>query len=256
MNYYTEELIQCKNCNNHFTGKFCNSCGQNSNTERINSHYILHEIQHLVSHIDKGFLYTIKELSINSGKAIREYIEGKRINFFKPTSFIILLSAIHIFLEHFSNKEPLVIDFLLGLTSTLKDSQTEHQNLGLQTLNWLINNYSYTSLLLIPIFSVASYFAFRKSKYNFFEHLVLNTYTYGHILFIFILLFPISYFTQSDFKDYLQILILLGFTIWTFFTFFNDVKKINRILNTIITFGIFLVLIGIGIMILSIVSFI
>lgn len=245
----------CKNCENSFEGDFCNRCGQSSHTKRINFHYTLNEIRDLVIGVDKGFFYTLTQLSLRPGNAIRDYIAGKRVQFFKPTAFIILLSVIHIFLEHFQKKEPIIVNFLLGVTSSLKQNTVgKGSNYGLDILEWLINNYSYTALLLIPVFSLASFLAYKKTRINYFENLVLNTYTFGQITFFFILLFPCTYFLTSDLSDYIQIAIILTFTFWTYFQFFNNIRKDSRIINTILTFLLFTIFAAILLMVIAVMA--
>lgn len=220
----------CKNCSNTYEGNFCNLCGQSSDVHKINFHYVTHEIQHSILHVDGGIFYTIKQLFQRPGNSIREFIEGKRVKHFKPITFVIILSIIHSFLEHSVQRKPFIEDFLLGASEPIKNP----------LLGWLIQHYSYTALLLIPIFSFASYLSFRKSKFNYFEHLVLNTYTFGQITVIFILTFPISYFfPQNSFFEIIRILLAIVFTFYTYFQFFNNLKRGSRIINTLITYSLF-----------------
>jgi len=79
--------INCKNCNNLYDGNYCNHCGQSANTHEINFKSILHEVQHSLLHIDKGILYTTKELLLRPGKTISDYLNGKRVKHFKPFAF-------------------------------------------------------------------------------------------------------------------------------------------------------------------------
>ena len=71
--------IVCKNCDQHFEGHYCNNCGQSASVKRINVFNVGSIFLHGFFHIDKGFFYTIKELSIHPGKMLREYVAGKRI---------------------------------------------------------------------------------------------------------------------------------------------------------------------------------
>ncbi len=238
----------CKNCNKTYEGNFCNFCGQSSNVHKINFHYVIHEIQHSIFHVDGGIFYTIKQLFKRPGNSIREFIEGKRVKHFKPVTFVIIASIIHSFLEHYGNQKPFIEDFLTGVSEAFKNN---NPNKGLKVLEWLIHHYSYTALLLIPIFSLASYISFKKSKFNYFEHLVLNTYAFGQITIIFILTFPLSYlFPESHFLVYFKLLLTIAFTFWTYFQFFHNLKKSSRIINTIATYSTFLIFIVISLFVL------
>lgn len=85
----------CKNCNEQLEWHFCGNCGQSAETHKMNVHFLWHDIQHGLLHFDKGILYTSKQLFTRPGIAIKEFIEGKRINHFKPISLIIVLATVY-----------------------------------------------------------------------------------------------------------------------------------------------------------------
>src|SRR5208283_4811746 len=91
----------CLNCHHTLTGKYCSYCGQSAATHKINVHFLWHDIQHGLLHIDKGILYTTKELFTRPGHSIREFIEGKRVRHFKPISLVLVLAGIYGLLYHF-----------------------------------------------------------------------------------------------------------------------------------------------------------
>lgn len=232
----------CKNCNNNFKGNFCNSCGQDSHTHKINFHYVIHEIQHSIFHVDGGIFYTIKELFKRPGNSIREYINGKRVKHFKPITYVIILSIIYSFLEHKINKNPFIEDGLRGILEGIKKGR-DFSDRDFKIFEWLIHNYSYSALLLIPIFSLASFLSFKKSNFNYFEHLVLNTFLFGQITLIFILTIPLSIvFPNNPSIEILRLVFSLLFTFWAYFGFFNNLKKFSRIINTFLTYSIFTIL--------------
>lgn len=229
----------CKNCENIFEGNFCNLCGQNSHTHKINFHYVVHEIQHSIFHVDGGIFYTIKELTKRPGNSIREFIEGKRVKHFKPVTYVIILSIIHSFLEHKINKNPFIEDGLLGVLKSLRDNNKVN-NGNFEIFEWLIHHYSYTALLLIPIFSLSSWIAFKKSKYNYFENLTLNTFLFGQVTLIFIVSLPLSMiFKDNSNIDLVRLLLSVIFTFGAYFQFFNTINKFSRVLNTLLTYILF-----------------
>ncbi|MDH6353963.1 hypothetical protein M2132_000283 [Dysgonomonas sp. PH5-45] len=85
----------CKNCNSTIKGNYCQNCGQATKTDRINFHYLVHEIQHSIFHVDKGILFTIKELLLRPSITIKGYLEGKRVNLFKPFGFVVNQSSLN-----------------------------------------------------------------------------------------------------------------------------------------------------------------
>ncbi len=91
----------CRNCNAELTGNFCSHCGQNSSTHKINLKFLWHDIQHGLLHVEKGILFTVKELFTRPGHTIREYLEGKRVKHFKPVSLVLLLAGFYGLLSHY-----------------------------------------------------------------------------------------------------------------------------------------------------------
>lgn len=248
----------CKNCNQNFTGHFCNNCGQSADTHEINFKYFWHEVQHGLLHIDKGILYTTKQLFTIPGNTIREYINGKRVSHFKPIAFAFLLSTIYGLIFHYSNDTTSFDD--VSKTFSEIDSENKKNNYGFLKMifNWLGAHYAYGTLLLIPFFSVASYWAFRKSRYNYFKHLILNTFISGQRTIIYIVLVPFMALLKN--KETIEIFgniemctdIILIF--WTYIQFFNNNSKLKSFFLTFLFFFIFALIFASLIIIIMITS--
>ena len=63
----------CEHCQNEHTGNYCATCGRAQNLKRIDRNYVFSEIKSVLN-LDKGILYTIKELLIRPGQNIRNFI--------------------------------------------------------------------------------------------------------------------------------------------------------------------------------------
>lgn len=229
----------CKNCSQNFKGHFCSNCGQSSNTHEINLKYFLHEIQHGLLHIDKGILYTTKQLFTKPGHSIRDYINGKRVKHFKPIAYVFIVCTIYALLSKISHENTFLDDISIGFTEV---ENVKNKPLGAltTTLNWLKNHYAYGALLLIPIFSLASYLAFRKSNYNYFKHLILNCYITGQRTLVYILIVPIiSLFNNKNLTENAQefkLIIGIILTFWTYMQFFNNLTKSKSFFLTILMY--------------------
>ncbi|PSR53066.1 hypothetical protein AHMF7605_05760 [Adhaeribacter arboris] len=161
----------CKNCNNHFEGNFCNHCGQAAATHKLNLHFIWHDLQHGLFHFDNGIFYSIKQLVTRPGHTIREFIEGKRVRHFKPLSLVVVLATLyglhyHYFIKDIFNVQPLHAE---------ENIVSAYEKL----IKWTIDHFAYASLVLILSYTIASYLVFKKMRFNFVEHLVLNTFYMG-----------------------------------------------------------------------------
>jgi len=234
----------CKNCGHQYEGNFCNNCGQTSNTKEINFGSILKEIQHSVLQIDKGILYTTKELITRPGHTIREYLYGKRVKHFKPFAYILILSTIYVLLTRFSNKTTFLEEIFRGLTDGMKDAENDKSKENLEffvsLLQWMKNNYAYTTLMTIPIISLASYWSFYKAKYNYFQHLILNAYVAGQRTAVYLMLLPIVYIVSDqkvdDIIDHSKIALGILLTFWSYNQFFDKLSPISKILRTVLTY--------------------
>jgi hypothetical protein len=163
-------VVSCKNCSNRFEGNFCPACGQSAATHQIDLHYFLHDIPHSVLHIDKGFFYTLKRLSTRPGDMLNEYLAGRRVNHFRPIAFVIIMSTIctvisSILRQFFLNVDPANLPFFAKYPSFL-------------------------IFILIPVISLITWACFSRRKYNYWEHLLINTYL-GAYLNVFLLLVTI-----------------------------------------------------------------
>ena len=58
---------------------------------------------------------------------------------------------------------------------------------------WASVHYSLTELIILPVFSLATWLAFRKWNYNYFEHVVMNAFIAGQRLLLSLLLLPVLY---------------------------------------------------------------
>jgi len=179
-------LIICKNCGHRFEGNFCSNCGQSSKVNRIDSHYVAEEISNGLFQVNRGFFYTIKELFIRPGVTIKNFLQGKRQNYFKPIPFVLLASTLYVFIVYLLDLNTYSKDFESGFKAGVHESEMNKASSILNVLNWLANNHAYTLLILLPFYSLSSYIAFIKSKYNYFEHLVLNIYISGQQMIIYL----------------------------------------------------------------------
>lgn len=173
----------CLNCGHSTDNTYCSYCGQKTDTGRLNTHFLWHEVQHAVIHLDKGILFTIKELFTRPGHSIREFIEGKRVRHFRPLMFLFVLAGIYGYLNH---------------TLHLVEPQLSTNTISAKAVQWVITHYSFTELMILPFFSLATWLAFRKWGFNYFEHIALNAFLGGQRIVIHLLLVPVFYTCKNS----------------------------------------------------------
>lgn len=236
----------CPNCNHKIEENFCPNCGQKKYS-RIDRTYVLKEIQYTILHTDKGFLYTVKNILSNPGKTAREFIDGNRVNHYKPILLAFVLSGISTFISY----------KILGLHEIITAYYTK-QNMGSDFLDDYVSFMaSYNSILMllaIPLFAVTTKLAFINCKENYYEHVVINAYLLSlYTLVQIIIFYPIYYFLENNGNfifslTYISFLTLPLILIWFFRQFYKDLSWksiIGRVMLVLLltSLGFFMILI-------------
>ncbi|WP_298148829.1 DUF3667 domain-containing protein [Flavobacterium sp.] len=237
----------CPNCNDEIIKNFCSNCGQKK-FKRIDKKYIWDEIQYTTIHTNKGLLYTLKNLVVNPGKTARQFIDGCRVNHYKPILLVFLLSGISTFIS---------IKFL-NFSEILK-KQYESQQMSAEFANEIVHFIaSYNSLImlaLVPIFASFTKIGFFKWGHNYYEHIVINAYFLSfYIVLIMIFVYPIMYFVKDNpvlygqMSQYFMLLVPI-LLFWFFCGFYPERSKksvfwsvLLTLIVTVIGFGIVMTL--------------
>ena len=162
-------MTQCKNCGTKFNKNFCNNCGQKRLQGRLRLKEVITNTLDLLFNVEKGIIFTIKELTLRPGTVIAEYIDGKRIKYFNPFKFLVVFVTINTFL---SLK---IADY--GTDARIIDDSEINSN----TFPFLLKDYwDLLSFLIVPIYAIFSKILFKEYKFNYTEHLVLNSYVIGY----------------------------------------------------------------------------
>lgn len=230
-----EKTQTCKNCGASVQKNYCSDCGQSTSAGRINSHYLWHEVQHSILHVDRGIFYTIKELILRPGITIKGYLDGKRVNHFKPFAFVIILGTIYGFIAHFFKVYP--------ESELLPDLGPESTESGRKVMEWVYGHYSLVMLGLIPFTALASYWVFRKKGYNYSEYLVIYSYITGIQILILLLAYPF-YYSFSSLEIVLAALFFVYlYYVWVFVQLFSKDLWIITVIKTIFSFIITFVIV-------------
>ncbi|MFN0257177.1 DUF3667 domain-containing protein [Pedobacter ureilyticus] len=228
MNQTSNNIVEqtCLNCDYTIDENFCSHCGQ-KRFKRIDKKYVTDEIQYLLIHTNKGFLYTIKKLVKNPGKTAREFIDGNRVNHYKPLLLMFILSGISAFISF----------KIIGLNKVMEELY-KGQHLNSPFMNDLMTVYSsYNSIImlaLIPVFALMTWIAFMKWKNNYYEHIVMNAYilsfqTIVNIVCFFPLLYILKNTAYFNLFFSLMSLVTPAVLIWFFRGFYID-KSLKQIL--------------------------
>lgn len=233
--------MTCKNCNEIIDGNFCSNCGQSTKIERINLANFLQELSESIFQIDRGFFYTLKKLFIRPGHSIRAYLQGKRKNHFKPITYALFLSTVYFLVSQLTGTPTFIGDFLEGFARADSEAATAIQQI--KVITWFADNYAYTVLMLLPVYSLASFITFKKSSYNYLEHFVLNTYITGQQAIIYTIAAVFNlWFEYNDFIVFITLAISFFYAFRVFIQFFSTYSRVTVVLRFVLTYILSLVM--------------
>ncbi len=239
----------CKNCEQNFNGKYCEECGQKSDVKRVDFNYIINEIPDSILQINQGFFFTIKELTLRPGRSVQNFLTGKRKPYYKPFSFFLVTATVYFLLAYLLERDTIIDDFISGFNNGMTDS---NETSGISVLEWISKNQTYSILLLIPFFSIATYLAFLQSKYNYFEHVVINLYITGYQMIIYLIFGFV--FVQENVLLIVPVLLGFIYNIWVFNQLFAEKKFMKRTFLMILIYVNFIVLLFLTLTIVAVIQ--
>lgn len=234
-------MDNCKNCTTKLSGNYCANCGQPAKIKRIDSHYIIHEIEHVL-HFEKGILFTIRELLLRPGKNIQEFLQENRGRLVKPIIFIVITSLIYSLISHFFHTED----------KYLKAYEAVGNSSIFTMLGWIQSHYGYSNIIMGVFIAGWIKLFFRKYHYNFFEILILLCFILGMGMLMFAVSALIEGLTHISLL-FITTLISTVYCIWVVGQFFDRTKPTNYIkafiayMLGVFTFGIAVTFLGIAI---------
>ncbi len=228
----------CKNCEAIVEGKFCSNCGQNAKVGKINFPNFLNEVSESIFLVNKGFFFTLINLFLRPGQSIRDFINGKRKYHYKPIAYVIVLSTVYFLISRIADQNTLIEDLISGFLSYDSEGEAELPT----SLTWFSANYAYTTLLLLPIFSFASFISFLGHNRNFLEHIVLNAYITGQQAIFYTLFITFEIFITNDLLEIIPVFLSLSYTFWTFWGFFSEGNRLINVFRTILTYILYLII--------------
>lgn len=241
-------MESCQNCSDAIAVNFCASCGQKK-FKRIDKKYIWDELQYTFVHTNKGFLYSILKILKNPGKTAREFIDGNRVNHYKPINLLFLLVAAGTFI---STK-------IIGFDKIAKSYYAEI-GMNAKIQEGIMSDYfaypQVLMVLMIPVCALLTRIVFRKWGNNFYEHVVINAFMLiFYSLINLIIVYPVFFLMRNSSPSMVFAFgkftnLFLPFMFYYFFKEFypNETRKriiikvIQLILLSIVSFFLFIIL--------------
>ena len=91
--------MTCRNCATAYEDNFCPHCGQAATTRRITVGQLVSDAVFSVVKVNRGFLFTAKALTLRPGSVIRQYVQGRRVDYYPPHKYLFLIGAVATFLN-------------------------------------------------------------------------------------------------------------------------------------------------------------
>lgn len=165
------ELHTCKNCDNQFSGSFCNVCGQ-KDAHRYTVSHVLHELVHVFTHADKGIFSFAWHIVRKPGIIALDLVQGRRQRHFKLFQYLIIILGITTFMLSKTNFVERTVGAVNSTTAVqLSPRLQEFQRSSVQFLQKYMNIVQF---LMIPISAFFSWLFLRKQKFNYAENIVLH----------------------------------------------------------------------------------
>ncbi len=170
-----DKIIFCKNCYATLNGKFCSKCGQKHIDKKFTVKDSALSLFHAVFNTDQGFVFTTKSLIFSPSTVIKDFLNGITIRYIHPFRFLLIWATINTLL-------------VIGLGTFDEQTQMLNESLNYsqeqiemnQKVQGYIKKYlSFVILLNVPFISFFTWLFYRKTKYNYAEHLVINAYGYA-----------------------------------------------------------------------------
>lgn len=229
--------MNCKNCDHSVNLNYCPNCGQAVNLKRISGKYIIHEIEHVL-HFERGILFTIKELLINPGQNIKNYLTENRNRLVKPILFIIVTSLIYMVCAN-------IFHFTDGYISYIDNQKTTTGAI----MKWVQLHLGYSNIIMGICIALWTKLFFKKHDYNLFEVLILLCFVMGMGMLIYSIFGIIQGLTHANIVQYGGIVGLI-YTTWAVGNFYDKrkiaayVKSFFAYILGMLTFSVLMILTG------------
>ncbi|MBK8702235.1 MAG: DUF3667 domain-containing protein [Saprospiraceae bacterium] len=156
-----KEKQTCAACGHAGAGNYCSNCGQELELKRITVGGLFVDAFQVITNLDSGFFYTLKQLITRPGKMQWDYIHRERLKHQKPFSMLFICASIAALLRYWT-------------FSALQQNMP-----GLNEAFFYKEYWVLIHIVLLPFYSLIIYLFYFKSKYNYAEVGILLMYTFS-----------------------------------------------------------------------------
>lgn len=214
--------VKCKNCDNEFSGNYCNSCGQSSKDfDRPVSVLVVDAMANMWA-FDTRLWKSLKSILFKPGEMALDYIAGKRVRYMPPFRLYLFISFIFFLLlklsanadtniklitikdkaENAGNEQVVNVDEAIKVVSDQKKDEVK-ESVNNNNLEDIISNkelylsrfFTYMSwalIVMMPVYSMLLWFLFRKHQKHYLAHFIFSLNQHAFLFFILSVLIIIS----------------------------------------------------------------
>lgn len=231
-------VTDCLNCNASLPAgsRFCPQCGQTAHVHRLSLPHLAHDVVHYFTHADKGIFHLIRQLAVRPGIVARNYVWGKRKQYFSPLNFFLIVIGLFVFVQTtFRPMNAVNMDEAKAEVMKIPDPTVRERRLAKldrveNATNFMAKNSNYVNMAVTPLVALIFFLCFYRAGYNYTEHLVVNLYMTGFTsLFYILIITPVLLLARGT-TYYLYGIygFLLGEVIYRTWTYYQFIPRKNR----------------------------
>ncbi|MDD2491042.1 MAG: DUF3667 domain-containing protein [Bacteroidales bacterium] len=225
-----EKCVVCKNCDNEFTGNYCNNCGQSAKDyDRPFSVLIVDAMANIWA-FDTRLWTTLKSILLKPGEMAINYITGKRIRYMPPFRLYLFISFIFFMLLRISaNSESntKIISFnndsdkgvdkeliqggeivrerenkasIAEIDNIDKESVSEQKSKSELAISNFITYLSWALIIMMPLYASLLWVLFRKRQKHYLAHFIfaLNQHAFLFIILSILIILTLAFPDKSS----------------------------------------------------------
>ena len=93
----------CLNCGMEYEGNYCSRCGQSHTVGRLSLRRVATELLPDIYNLDNKFMRTCVDLFRRPGTMIMDFVDGKRVRYYKPLPLLFVMASVFIIVSQLCN---------------------------------------------------------------------------------------------------------------------------------------------------------
>lgn len=158
--------------------------------------------------VERGLIYTLRNLFINPGELIRNYLGEGRYKVVNPFRLLILTTAVSLLVMYISDFQSVFNEMEEGFSKGFDKSETGYIN------EIMFDWYNLFMWLTIPVFGLCTFIFNKKSGYNYAESLVVMTFYLSGMNLLITLLMPLNLAFDNE---VVSVILMLSTTFFYFY---------------------------------------